>query len=106
MAVEPALDEARALVVPFRGIRAHGEHVAEEVFGGGVFVETADEVGHGAGEVVVADGWCVEEEGTGGVADGAGLVVGHAFEHFDFDEVGDLEVVAEGEGEGDVEEIV
>ena len=100
------VEEHLLLLLPGGGAHFETEEVVEEVFLGGVLVEAADKIGDGGLEVVGGHDWGVEEESSGGVAHGGGLVVGHAFEHLDFD----LRLEAVGgtqeEGVGDVEEVV
>ena len=59
------------------------EGVAQEVVGAGVFVEAADEVADGVGEIFLPAGRGVEQHVAGQLEERAPLVVGHAFEHFE-----------------------
>ena len=78
----------------------------EEVFGRGVFVKASHEVGDGGVEILPAHDGRVEEDGRVAFFKNTGLIVGHTFEHFQFDAVFDSVSGAEQEGVGDVEEIV
>ena len=68
---------------PLRAADLQLEGVAQEVVGAGVFVEAADEVADGVGEIFLPAGRRVEQHVAGEFEEGAALVVGHAFEHFE-----------------------
>ena len=80
--------------------------MGEKILGRGVFIETTNEVGDGGVEILFTNDGGVEENGAPFFAEGAGVFVGHAFEHFEFDPVFDAVVSTEKEGVGDVKEIV
>ena len=98
--------EAGFLFFKSRVAGLHGEDVSKEIFGRGVFVEAANEVGDGGVEVFLFYDGGVEEDGTAFSAEGASVFVCHAFEHFEFDTILNAVFFSEKEGIGDVEEVM
>lgn len=88
------------------GARAVVEDRVEEVAGGGVLLEAADEVADRDVEVLGRDDGGVEEHGADGLLDGARLRGRHALEHLDVEGVGHASLLREEVGGGDVEEVV
>jgi hypothetical protein len=98
--------EAALLLRPGGRTDLEGEEVVQEVLGCGVLVEAPDEVGDRRLEVVVGDHRGVQEQPPGPAVDGVGLRRGHALEHLQVEVVGQVEVIGQHEGPGDVEEVV
>ena len=100
------VQEALLLAFPRRIAGRHAEEVVQEVLRRGVLVEPPHQVGDGAVEVLALHHRGVEQEALRRVADGARLVVRHAFEHLELDPFPDALSRPQQQSVGDVEEVV
>jgi hypothetical protein len=78
-----AFHEASFEASPHRTVDFKVESIAKEVVGARVFVEPANQIADGVDKLFLAAGRGVEEHVADEFDQGAALMVGHAFEHFE-----------------------